>query len=220
LLANSTATVFAPAALIPIFGPVSGAHFNPVVSIADWWLGRRAGSGLRAADLGPYLLAQIAGGDQRVDPGQPDVRPARRAPVHQAALGRAPVAGYHGAQARHRGGENAVVRERTFAGSLGTQVVKVFDLVAAGTGRRDHEATTAGFTPVSSSSTTVADDHKAYHPGTKPVTITATGDADTGGCSVPNSSGTATPPWSWVAPTTRSRPRHPNSGQRPQYRAS
>jgi arsenate reductase len=61
LLENSTATVFALAALILIFGPVSGAHFNPVVSLADWWLGRRAGAGLRAVDLGPYLLAQIAG---------------------------------------------------------------------------------------------------------------------------------------------------------------
>ena len=32
--------------LILIFGPVSGAHFNPVVSAADWWLGRRTGTGL------------------------------------------------------------------------------------------------------------------------------------------------------------------------------
>jgi arsenate reductase len=62
LLENSTATVFALAALILIFGPISGAHFNPVVSLADWWLGRRTGTGLRGADLGPYLLAQIAGG--------------------------------------------------------------------------------------------------------------------------------------------------------------
>jgi glycerol uptake facilitator-like aquaporin len=61
LLENSTATAFALAVLILVFGPVSGAHFNPVVSLADWWLGRRAGTGLRATDLGPYLLAQIAG---------------------------------------------------------------------------------------------------------------------------------------------------------------
>jgi glycerol uptake facilitator-like aquaporin len=53
LLENSTATVFTIAALILMFGPVSGAHFNPVVSLADWWLGRRAGTGLRGADLGP-----------------------------------------------------------------------------------------------------------------------------------------------------------------------
>ena len=37
-------------------------------------------------------------------------------------------------------GENALGGTRQFAGSLGTQVVKVFDLVAARTGLRDHEA--------------------------------------------------------------------------------
>ena len=45
LLENSTATVFGLAVLILLFGPVSGAHFNPVVSAADWLLGRRAGTG-------------------------------------------------------------------------------------------------------------------------------------------------------------------------------
>ena len=44
LLENSTATVFGLAVLILMFGPVSGAHFNPVVSAADWLLGRRTGS--------------------------------------------------------------------------------------------------------------------------------------------------------------------------------
>src|SRR4029078_4603227 len=37
-------------------------------------------------------------------------------------------------------GENAIGGDARFAGSLGTQVVKVFDLVAARTGLRDHEA--------------------------------------------------------------------------------
>ena len=46
LLENSTATVLGLAVLILMFGPVSGAHFNPVVSAADWLLGRRTGTGL------------------------------------------------------------------------------------------------------------------------------------------------------------------------------
>ncbi|MEV5692535.1 aquaporin [Micromonospora globbae] len=61
LLENSTATAFALGALILIFGPISGAHFNPVVSAADWFLGRRAGTGLTARDLGGYIAAQVLG---------------------------------------------------------------------------------------------------------------------------------------------------------------
>ncbi|MFI2649154.1 aquaporin [Micromonospora fulviviridis] len=61
LLENSIATAFALAALILIFGPVSGAHFNPVVSAADWFLGRRTGTGLTARDLAGYAAAQVVG---------------------------------------------------------------------------------------------------------------------------------------------------------------
>ena len=61
LLENSTATVFALTILILVFGPISGAHFNPVVSAADWWLGRHSEDGLPAADLGTYIFAQIVG---------------------------------------------------------------------------------------------------------------------------------------------------------------
>lgn len=61
LLQNSTATVLGLTVLILVLGPVSGAHFNPVVSLADWFLGRRSGSGLSLPDLGLYILAQTAG---------------------------------------------------------------------------------------------------------------------------------------------------------------
>jgi arsenate reductase len=61
LLENAIATALGLGVLILMFGPVSGAHFNPVVSVADWWLGRRAGTGLTALDLAAYLPAQVAG---------------------------------------------------------------------------------------------------------------------------------------------------------------
>ena len=61
LLENSTATVLGLCVLILLFGPVSGAHFNPVVSAADWWLGRRTGTGLTPPELGAYTLAQVVG---------------------------------------------------------------------------------------------------------------------------------------------------------------
>jgi glycerol uptake facilitator-like aquaporin len=61
LLENSTATVLGLATLILIFGPVSGAHFNPVVSLADWALGRRADAGLPASEVVAYAVAQTAG---------------------------------------------------------------------------------------------------------------------------------------------------------------
>lgn len=61
LLENSTATALGLAAIILVVGPVSGAHLNPVVSLADWWLGRGTGTGLSTRDLGVYLPAQVAG---------------------------------------------------------------------------------------------------------------------------------------------------------------
>ncbi|MCU1565686.1 MAG: aquaporin family protein [Pseudarthrobacter sp.] len=61
LLQNSTATVLGLTVLILVFGPVSGAHFNPVVSMVDWILGRRGGTGLALPELGAYVAAQILG---------------------------------------------------------------------------------------------------------------------------------------------------------------
>lgn len=56
LLANALATVGGLYVLIEIFGPVSGAHFNPVVSLV--MTARRV---LPLALLLPYVLAQLGG---------------------------------------------------------------------------------------------------------------------------------------------------------------
>jgi arsenate reductase len=56
LLENSLATGAGLVALILAFGAVSGAHFNPVVSLADRLLG-----GLTNRELAAYLVAQVAG---------------------------------------------------------------------------------------------------------------------------------------------------------------
>jgi arsenate reductase len=42
--------------LILVFGPVSGAHFNPVVTIADWWFG-----GVTTGRAARYVVAQVGG---------------------------------------------------------------------------------------------------------------------------------------------------------------
>ena len=59
LLANSLATVFGLGVLIVLLGPVSGAHFNPVVTLAAWLTDRRAGDGFKARDVAAYVPAQI-----------------------------------------------------------------------------------------------------------------------------------------------------------------
>jgi glycerol uptake facilitator-like aquaporin len=62
LLENSTATVLGLAVLILMLSPVSGAHFNPVVSLADWFLGRRTAAGLSLREVAGYTVAQCTGG--------------------------------------------------------------------------------------------------------------------------------------------------------------
>ena len=57
LLANTSATGAALVALILTFGPISGAHFNPVVTISDALEG-----GILWRETLPYCLAQIFGG--------------------------------------------------------------------------------------------------------------------------------------------------------------
>ncbi|MDB5068958.1 MAG: hypothetical protein JWM87_69 [Candidatus Eremiobacteraeota bacterium] len=56
LLANAVATGGALIALILAFGPVSGAHFNPAVTLADAWQG-----GIARSAIVPYVTAQVAG---------------------------------------------------------------------------------------------------------------------------------------------------------------
>jgi len=61
LLENSLATTLGLAVLIAVLAPVSGAHFNPVVTVVDWFTGRWDGSGVRAGQGGVYIVAQLAG---------------------------------------------------------------------------------------------------------------------------------------------------------------
>jgi glycerol uptake facilitator-like aquaporin len=56
LLANTIATGAMLVALILTFGPISGAHFNPAVTLADAWQG-----GLAWREVPTYVAAQIAG---------------------------------------------------------------------------------------------------------------------------------------------------------------
>ncbi len=57
LLQNAFATALALTAVILVFGPVSGAHLNPAVTLADRILG-----GLSSREAVGYVIAQIAGG--------------------------------------------------------------------------------------------------------------------------------------------------------------
>lgn len=57
LLGNTLPTGAILVVLITILGPISGAHFNPVVTLAFAWLGD-----FKWRDVFPYLVAQVAGG--------------------------------------------------------------------------------------------------------------------------------------------------------------
>src|SRR6476646_9877979 len=57
LLANTIATAATLVALILTFGPISGAHFNPAVTIAD---ATRGGTAWR--DVPGYIVVQVLGG--------------------------------------------------------------------------------------------------------------------------------------------------------------
>jgi glycerol uptake facilitator-like aquaporin len=57
LLENAAATTGALIGLILMFGAVSGAHFNPVVTLVDRWFGT-----ISTRDAGWYVVAQTIGG--------------------------------------------------------------------------------------------------------------------------------------------------------------
>ncbi len=75
-------------------------------------------------------------------------------------------------------GENVLGGSRQFAGTLGTQVVKIFDWAIARTGLRDQEAKAAGYVPKTVDFVTW--DHKAYYPGAQELRFRITGDSQTG----------------------------------------
>ena len=161
----------------------AGARGDPVTRAADLVLvvgGVRPDSGLAAsagATLGPKGAITV---DRGMRTGLPGVFAAGDCVItHHRLLGETylPL----GTTAHKQGrvaGENAVGGHREFRGSLGTQVVKIFDQAAARTGLRDHEASAAGFDPVTIESE--ADDHKAYYPGSHRIRMRFTGDRNTG----------------------------------------
>jgi len=61
LFENAAVTAAGLAVLILMLGPVSGGHFNPVVSLADFVLGRRSRTGLTVGELFAYVTAQVGG---------------------------------------------------------------------------------------------------------------------------------------------------------------
>jgi NADPH-dependent 2,4-dienoyl-CoA reductase/sulfur reductase-like enzyme len=75
-------------------------------------------------------------------------------------------------------GENVVGGNAEFVGSLGTQVVKVFETVAARTGFNDSDAVQYGYDPLSVDMKTW--DHKVYYPEATRLHIRLTGDRSSG----------------------------------------
>jgi NADPH-dependent 2,4-dienoyl-CoA reductase/sulfur reductase-like enzyme len=161
----------------------TAADGSPVIRLADVVLvvvGVRPDTTL-AADAGAALGHRGAiAVDRGMHTDLPDVLAAGDCVVtHHRLLGETylPL----GTTAHKQGrvaGENALGGTREFAGSLGTQVVKIFDHAAARTGLRDHEATAAGYDPVTIGAE--ADDHKAYYPGSHRIAMRVTGDRATG----------------------------------------
>ncbi|MFD8949059.1 aquaporin [Streptomyces xanthophaeus] len=61
LVANSLASAIGLGLIITLFGPLSGAHLNPVVTLTSWWARRTGGAGLSGREVLVYTAAQTAG---------------------------------------------------------------------------------------------------------------------------------------------------------------
>lgn len=61
LVANTFASAIGLGLIITLFGPLSGAHLNPVVTLTSWWARRRGGVGLGGREALVYTVAQTAG---------------------------------------------------------------------------------------------------------------------------------------------------------------
>jgi NADPH-dependent 2,4-dienoyl-CoA reductase/sulfur reductase-like enzyme len=135
-------------------------------------------AGSAGAAIGPQGALVV---DRRMATSLPGVWAAGDcAETYHAMLGR-PAYLPLGTTAHKQGrtaGENAAGGDRVFAGSVGTQVLRVFDLAVGRTGLRDLEAAAAGFEPLTVVST--APDHVAYYPGAHPLHQSVTGDRTTG----------------------------------------
>jgi NADPH-dependent 2,4-dienoyl-CoA reductase/sulfur reductase-like enzyme len=160
-----------------------GSGREPLVFPADVVLvvvGVRPDSDLAATAGAQLGIKNALAVDRQMRTNMPDVFAAGDCVVtHHRLLGETylPL----GTTAHKQGrvaGENALGGNREYPGSLGTQVVKIFELVAARTGVRDDEATAGGYDPLSV--TAEADDHKAYYPGSHPITMRYTGERNTG----------------------------------------
>ena len=172
--------VIRDAAGISVRGTRDGEAFSRTADVVLVVVGVRPNTGLLTAAGASTGAGGAVVVDERMRTGLPHVWAAGDGVVtHHRLLGVTylPL----GTTAHKQGrvaGENAIGGDARFAGSLGTQVVKVFDVVAARTGLRDHEAEAAGFAP--RSHTALADDHKRYYPGATPISMRITGDSQDG----------------------------------------